>query len=279
MGILSFTAVLPGQTGNFIGGNVPRRVSIVTTDNLATVTTAGYLNNIVKESGNTLYPTDIIDMWYGYVNNNNPGTLAEFTISIVNGLLTLVENVNPGNVLLPVVSGDFAIFNGTSGQIKDSSQAASNASNPFVVTSPGSLTTNHIAQIADANGSIKDGGVLGTAASKAASASGDATVASVSGATVTGNFLKAADIAGTIADGGAAIHAGVTAAFAGGGTSNTFTTTNMTASSIVTAVILTSTNSVSITKAVPGTNTLAVTFSADPGANTTVNWISITPAI
>jgi hypothetical protein len=52
----------------------------------------------------------------------------------------------------------------------------------------------------------------------------------------------------------------------------------MTAASIVTAVILASTNSVAITKALPGTNTLAVTFSADPGPATTVSWISVTPA-
>jgi hypothetical protein len=38
-------------------------------------------------------------------------------------------------------------------------------------------------------------------------------------------------------------------------------------------VILTSTNSVSVNKAVPGTNTLAVTFSADPGAGTVLTYI------
>jgi hypothetical protein len=81
-----------------------------------------------------------------------------------------------------------------------------------------------------------------------------------------------------VVDAGFAVHAATTAAYAGGGTSNAFVTTNMTASSIVTATILNQTNAASIVKAVPGTNTLTVTFSADPGASTTVSWISVTPA-
>ncbi len=97
-------------------------------------------------------------------------------------------------------------------------------------------------------------------------------------ALVSDNLVKASGTAGLIVDAGFALHAGTTAPYAGGGTSNTFTTTNMTSSSIVTAVILASSNPASIEKAVPGTNTLAVTFSADPGADTTVSWISVTPA-
>jgi hypothetical protein len=98
-------------------------------------------------------------------------------------------------------------------------------------------------------------------------------------ALVSGNFVKASGTAGLIVDGGAAIHAGTTGTYAGGGTSNAFTVTGMASTWIVTAVILTSTNAVSIAKAVPGTNILTVTFSADPGANTTVSWIATTAAI
>lgn len=71
---------------------------------------------------------------------------------------------------------------------------------------------------------------------------------------------------------------GTTAAYAGGGTSNAFTATGLAATDIVVATILASTNSVSITKAVPTTNTLTITFSADPGANTTVQWHAIATA-
>lgn len=84
---------------------------------------------------------------------------------------------------------------------------------------------------------------------------------------------------GGLSDGGFVVKANTTAAYAGGGTSNAFVATGLTATSIVTAVILASTNAVSIAKAVPSANTLTVTFSADPGAATTVSWIAITPAV
>ena len=68
---------------------------------------------------------------------------------------------------------------------------------------------------------------------------------------------------------------GTTAAYAGGGTSNAFTATGLVATDIVVATILASTNAVAVAKAVPSADTLTVTFSADPGADTTVQWIAI----
>lgn len=324
MGILQITTDTTGQ----INVN-PRRVKIITTDNLSTVTTAGYLNTPALE-GYTILPTDIIDMWYGASSLTSPGTYEIFTVSISNGTITLVQWANPGDVLLPVVSNDFANFNGTTGQIKDSGYSPSNAAKTKVVMANGTVIANHIATYTDTAGTIGEdaatainggniqAGLSGTAGSlksfpsaatsgslalTAVASSGDYaavisnaslgqattwTLSDPAGATskivqapsalVSGNLVKASGTVGLVVDAGFAVHAATTSAYAGGGTSNTFTTTNMTSSSIVTAVILTSTNSVSITKAVPGTNTLAVTFSADPGANTTVSWISVTPA-
>lgn len=71
------------------------------------------------------------------------------------------------------------------------------------------------------------------------------------------------------------IKRGTTAAYAGGGTSNAFVATGLVATDIVVATILASTNAVGLAKAVPTANTLTVTFTADPGAATTVNWIAI----
>lgn len=68
---------------------------------------------------------------------------------------------------------------------------------------------------------------------------------------------------------------GTTAAYAGGGTSNAFVATGLVATDIVVATILASTNDVAIAKAVPTADTLTITFSADPGADTTVQWIAI----
>jgi len=71
------------------------------------------------------------------------------------------------------------------------------------------------------------------------------------------------------------IKRGTTLAYGGGGTSNAFVATGLVSTDIVVATILASTNAVSIAKAVPSADTLTVTFSADPGAGTTVQWIAI----
>lgn len=116
MGIIQITTDTAGQ----INVN-PRRVKIITTDNLATVTTAGYLNVPALE-GYTIQNTDVIDMWYGATGTQfsitTPGTYEVFTPSISGtGVITLVAWSNPGDVLLPVVANHIATFNGTSGQI------------------------------------------------------------------------------------------------------------------------------------------------------------------
>ena len=131
MGILSITTNVAGQTGGLIGGVVPRTVKILSTDSLSTVTTAGYLNDVSLQ-GYTINNTDIIDMWYGAVGGFNsitsPGTFGIFTPTISNGVISLTEWSNPGDVLLPVVSGNLASFNGTTGQIADSGITAASVS-------------------------------------------------------------------------------------------------------------------------------------------------------
>jgi hypothetical protein len=105
-------------------GQNPRIVKIISKDNLATVTAAGYLNPSMLE-GYTIFSTDEIHMWYGWTAYNNPGTFSVFTPSISNGVITLTSLVNVANVLLPVVNGNIAMFNGTTGQISDSGILAS----------------------------------------------------------------------------------------------------------------------------------------------------------
>jgi hypothetical protein len=105
-----------------------------------------------------------------------------------------------------------------------------------------------------------------------------ARVLAAGAALISGNLIKSTGVAGAVVDAGFFIKAATTAAYGGGSTTNTFTANGLTAASIVTAVNLASTNSVSITKAVPGTNTLAITWSADPGAATTVSWIATSAA-
>lgn len=203
MAIIQIITDTPGQI------NYPdvRRVRIISSDNLATVTAAGYLNPQTLQ-GFTINNTDEISMWYGAVISptsgiTSAGTFGIFTPSISNGVITLNQWANPGDVLLPVVSGDFANFNGTTGQIKDAGFSPTDATKTKVVMLNAAPTINHVAIFTNANGTIGDGGVLGTAAAKAASNNALSTVASTAGSGFTiGDVITAADAAGTISDSG-----------------------------------------------------------------------------
>ncbi len=169
MGILSVYTDVTGQ----INEN-PRRVKLITTDNLATITTAGYLHN-VNLQGYTIYDTDIIDCWYGWVSATNPGTYAIFTVTISNGVITMVEWANPGDVLLPVVSNDFANFNGTTGQIKDAGYSPSDPAKTKVVMANAVTVANHIMVSTDTAGTV--GNKTGTAINDGSLQAGRSTIA------------------------------------------------------------------------------------------------------
>lgn len=150
MGIINITVQEVGQVAQ-----APNRVKIVTTDNLATITTAGYLNT-ANLMGFTISPLDILDVVYSYSASTNNGTYEVFTISISNGVITLVAWANPGDVLLPVVSGDFATFNGTTGQIKDAGYVPSDATKTKVVMAGSAVVINRIAHFVDTSGTVDD---------------------------------------------------------------------------------------------------------------------------
>lgn len=113
----------------------------------------------------------------------------------------------------------------------------------------------------------------GTTATSVA-VSGDATLASTGAVTIANSAVTLAKLASGVAPSHVIKVAGTTAAYGGGGTSNAFVATGVAATDIMSAVIRTSANDVAIVKAVPTTNTLTITFSADPGAGTTVDYIA-----
>lgn len=238
MAIVQITTDVAGQ----INVN-PRRVKIISSDNLATVTTAGYLNpgNLMGEA---IYPTDIIDMWYGYVSNTNVGTYGVFTPDITASVITLNQWENPGDVLLPVVSGDFANFNGTTGQIKDAGFSPTDATKTKVVMLNAAPTSAHLAAFTNANGTIGDSGVATTAVQLSAN-------------------IKAARTANIGGAGAGPISVAVT---------------GLTAASIVTASIQASTNPVEVQKVTATGSGFDILFSGDPGATCTVNYVAFVAA-
>ena len=80
MGIQQLTMDYSGQDGIN-----PRRGAMVTTDNLGTITTAGYLNTASKNTGISFYPTDFIAVSYN-------GGSAWFSLSFSpTGIITMEE--------------------------------------------------------------------------------------------------------------------------------------------------------------------------------------------
>lgn len=288
MGILSTTFETAGQVGAH-----PRRVKIVTTDNLATVTTAGYLNN-QSLVPNQFYPTDIVDMTYSFNESSGVGTYDTFTLSISNGQITLSAFVSPSDVDLPVKDNHMAVFDGTSGKIKDDAATAINGGNiqaglsgtagkvtSFPATAAkGSLSLEAVDNTGDTATTISNAPMGQTTKVNIPDPGGvTANFALAPAALVDGQLVKASGTAGLLQDVGAALLASDTAAYGGGGTSNAYTATGLTATSIVTATIVSQTNAASIVSAVPSTDTLTVTFSADPGANTVVSYIALSKAV
>lgn len=286
MAIISFNVNVTGLVGSNVN---PRRCTMVTTDNLAAVTTAGYLNN-QNSLGNPILPTDVFEVLYSFNQATQSGTFGIFQVSFSSATgYTLNIWENPGNVLLPVVSNDFANFNGTSGQIKDSGYSPTNAAKTKVVMLNAAPTINHVAIFTAADGTIGDGGVLGTAAAKAASNNALSTLASTAGSGFTaGHLVTAADAAGSLSDSGivasslqvaANIKANRTANIGGGGAGPiSVVVAGVTAASIITGSIQASSNPVDIQKITATATGFDILFSADPGATCTVNYVAFVVA-
>ena len=198
-------------------GVFPNQKFAVFGDNLATITTAGYLNQVNLES-NPIASTDILQVLYSFNNVTNVGTYGVFTVSISNsGVITLVAAVSPGDVLLPVVANHIAQFNGTTGQIYDGSAPAVHGGNiqaglsgtagtlaSFPATaSKGSLLLVGVANTGNTNTTISNA-AMGQASviSIPDPAGATANFAVAPAALVNNNLVKASGTAGLVADAG-----------------------------------------------------------------------------
>lgn len=123
MSILQIPTLLPAQTGIF-----PQTQKMVVSDSLAQLTTPGYLNS-GNLQGSPVSANDIFQIIYNANPNTLVGTYVECSVSITNGVITLVPTVSPGNVVLPVSAGDLAVFANTSGAIHDTSFPVANVQN------------------------------------------------------------------------------------------------------------------------------------------------------
>lgn len=274
-------------TVDFAGqvGVNPRLGRVLALDKTFTqVTTAGFLNAAVKSGEATVLPTDFFAVTYN-------GGFGWFYPSISSGVITLAP-IGPA-VAVPTIANHIAVYTNTDGTLGEDAATAINGGNiqaglsgtagtlaSFPATSSkGSFVFKATANTGNTvttftNAAMGQATVITTPDPVSATANNIVAAAAL----VDQNLVKASGTAGLVVDAGARIISNTTSSFAGGGTSNTFTATGLTSAAKGSAVIRASTNSVSITKALPGTNTLAITFSADPGASTTVDYIYTTAA-
>lgn len=129
MGIIAINTSTTGQVGF---QNEPRRVTMISTDNLATITTAGYMNPISLQ-GFTLLPTDMIDALYSFNEATQSGTFVILTVAIntATGVITLSEwnSASGGSVTLPTVANYITHFTNTTGNMSSDAANVINAGN------------------------------------------------------------------------------------------------------------------------------------------------------
>lgn len=296
MGLLNLSRISVGEVGI-----KPGSVKMITTDDITTVTTAGYLNGVGNQLQTIdLAPSDVIECLYSYNAITDSGTLAFFQPSISNGVITLNLWENPGNVLLPVVSGDFAVFNGTSGQIKDAGYSASDPAKTKVVMATAATIVGYLAHFTDVAGTIGNtAGAVTNPGDIYAGLSGTAGVLRSYPATATTGYLGLTGVANagafgvqisntshaqstvySLADIGAStggipvstapikMKSVAGAAAAGGAAAQSFTDAFCTSGSNVIGNWNTQANAASVLKIVPGNGSFVVTSSADAGVGT-----------
>lgn len=198
-------------------GIFPNIKSAVFGDNLATITTAGYLNSVNLES-NPISPTDILQVLYSFNNVSNTGTFGMFTVTISSsGVITLVEWTGTSGIVLPTIANHIATYTNTAGTLSEDPATAISGGNiqaglsgtagtvaSFPATaSKGSLVLKAVANTGNTLTTISNV-AMGQASvvSIPDPATATANFAVAPAALVNNNLVKASGTAGLVADAG-----------------------------------------------------------------------------
>lgn len=155
---------------------------ITTDDTVATVTTEGYLSEASKQ-----FVVPVADKQAAFVYTTDGG-MSLYQVSVSGSTVSLVAA--EGSVTLPVTSGRFAIFDGTTGSLKDAGYSPSNAAKTKVVMATAATTINRIPKFTDIAGTVGDGYTPSDASKTVAVMANDATVID--------ELASFADITGTV---------------------------------------------------------------------------------
>lgn len=199
----------------------------------------------------------------------------------------------------PTIANHIAVFTNTSGNLGEDAATAINGGNIQAGLSGTAGTFASFPSTA-ANGSlilagVAAGGAFNTTISNGTMAQSTVyTIPDVTASTgqflvktaalVSGNLVQASGTVGVTVDSGVAttnvqlktqVKAATTGNIGGAGAGPiTVTVAGLTTSSVVVATIATSSNTVAVAKAVAGTGNFDVTFTGDPGATCTLNYIA-----
>lgn len=87
---------VPGMVGVY-----PNQKFMVVGDSLSALTTAGYLNQVNLES-NPISTNDVLQVLYAYNPQTQVGTYGVFTVSIANGVISLVQSALVPSIYLGI---------------------------------------------------------------------------------------------------------------------------------------------------------------------------------
>lgn len=235
------------QDGSYSGA--PNIFSYISaTDTLAQIAAANYFLPVFNE-------LNVNDLIYA-AGTDGVDFLQVLTVS--NTGVTVGVNTAGGDVSGPSSStnNDFVLFNGATGKlVKDSGFSVVPGAN-------GGTGVANTGKTITLGGNLTTSGAFATTFTMTA-ATGVTFPTSGTLATTT-NQIKGLSAGYTVI-------AGVTGVYGGGGTANDFAVTGIDATYAVVASLATSTNVVSV-KAVAGSAVISATFSADPGAGTTLSY-------
>lgn len=272
------------DTAGQLGVN-PRIVKVLCDDSLAEVTAAGFLNPQNLSGIGSIIPTDLVLVKY-------TDDVGFFKPTISGGVITLSSVT--ADVELPTTLNHIATFANTGGGIKNGSAVAINAGNiqaglsgtagRFIsyptTAAKGTLQLKAVDNSANFDLTLSNAATIGQATTiiiPDPSGSSAAMVVAPS-ALVSNNLVKASGTVGLVVDAGYRVIANTTAVWGGGGTTHQFAAVGLTAASKVVPNLRTSANVVAV-RVVPGTDVLDATFSADPGAGTSLDYIATTAAV
>lgn len=126
----------------------PAIVRINTNATLAQVTTQNWILNSLNNGSLRVSNGDQMEIAYAQGTTSAATSMFNVLINSTGILLSVAES----SVVLPVVSGDFAVFSGTAGAIADLGYLPSNAAKTVVVMANAATVANHIMVSTDTAG-------------------------------------------------------------------------------------------------------------------------------